>query len=110
MNFISVIITIHLHLQGATEYRIRRHDDNGEVWEIFSVYEADVRCEDDTQDTDPDDNSRFMSMGIFSTDEAKEYFNDVRFDISDEKWRQMGCRNLHRPEEQDCGGELAEDA
>ena len=77
----------------VTEYRIRRQDDNGKFWEIFAVDEMDAHNDDD---------AKFTSMGSFTTDEAKEYFDGVQFDISDEKWRQMGCRNLHRPEEQDC--------
>jgi hypothetical protein len=84
----------------ATEYRIRRQDDDGEFWEILSIDENDVRCKSDTLDAD--DDLTFTSMGNFTTEEAKDYFDSVHFTISDAEWRQMGWRNLRSAEEQDC--------
>ena len=51
----------------------------------------------DEIDAHNDDDSRFTSMGDYTTEEAKEYFDSVHFEISDKKWRHMGCRDQHRP-------------
>ena len=96
----------------ATEYRIRRQNDDGTLWEILSVDESADGYESDDLNGKSDHNRTFVSIGDFTTEQAKEYFDSVYFTISDEKWRAMGCHNLQCEEEQDCAicGERFEDS
>ena len=80
----------------STEYMIERLDDAGTSWEIYVTEESQ---DDQFEEDDP---FRFQSMGEFSTADAKEYFEGVRFRISDDEWRSMGCRTLSADEEQHC--------
>ena len=79
-------------LDGKTE--------DGEFWEILSIDENTGRMFDVSSGTlDADDDLTFTSMGNFTTEEAKDYFDSVHFAISDEEWGQMGWRNLRSAKE-----------
>ena len=65
----------------TTEYMIRRLDD-GDTWELF-VTEEEPPAPEQEEFAAPE----FVSMGQFTTEAAKEYFEGVRFEISDVKSR-----------------------
>ena len=65
----------------TTEYMIRRLDD-GDTWELF-VTEEEPPVSEQREFAAPE----FVSMGQFTTEAAKEYFEGVRFEISDVKSR-----------------------
>ena len=77
----------------TTEYMIRRLDDD-DTWELF-VTEEEPPAPEQEEFADPE----FVSMGRFTTDEAKEYFEGVRFEISEAEWDVMGQRRVADREE-----------
>lgn len=70
----------------TTEYMIQRLDD-GDAWELFVTEEEALRL-DEEEVAGPD----FVSMGQFTTEATKEYFESVRFEISEAEWDAMGQR------------------
>ena len=78
----------------STEYEIERLDTPGTRWEIFSKYNDDPTEDENGDPIDP----VFDSMGVHTTDEAKEYFDSVLFDISEERWDAMGQAKTDVPD------------
>lgn len=77
----------------TTEYMIRRLDA-GDAWELF-VTEEEPPASEQEEFAGPE----FVSMGRFSTDAMKEYFEGVRFEISEAEWDVMGQRRVADREE-----------
>jgi hypothetical protein len=77
----------------TTEYMIRRLDD-GDTWELF-VTEEEPPGSEQREFAAPE----FVSMGQFTTDAIKEYFEGVRFEISETEWDAMGQRRVAAHEE-----------
>lgn len=76
----------------STEYMIQRLD--GDTWELF-VTEEEPTGFGQEEVTGPE----FVSMGQFTTEAAKEYFEGVRFEISEAEWDAMGQRRVADREE-----------
>lgn len=79
----------------TTEYMIQRLDD-GDTRELF-VTEEEALLPDDEDVADPE----FTSMGHFTTEALKEYFESVRFEISEAEWDAMGQRQTPAREQID---------
>lgn len=77
----------------TTEYKIHRLDD-GDTWELF-VTEEERPVSEQMEFAAPE----FVSMGQFTTDAIKEYFEGVRFEISETEWDAMGQRRVADREE-----------
>lgn len=85
----------------TTEYMIQRFAD-GDSWELFVTEEEPLGSEQ-IELAGPE----FVSMGQFTTEAIKEYFEGVRFKISEAEWDLMGQGRLADPEESANVGEAS---